>query len=299
MRESRLMQTRMIGSQSQPRGDRDRRLDVAGPPRPARCPPQERTAHEVHLGPVHRAHTPTPRSTRSWSSWTRDWPASTADLTLVFSSMHHADELGRISAAFLEQGRTRHVLGCTGESIVGEDREVEGSPALAVWSITLPGRDDPSRSGSDEPGESRHRRGREDLRRPRAMPCCSCWATRSRSGPTSSSSRSTARSRGLRVVGGMASGSQVPRANQLVLDGEAFPRRGRGACCSAARSSVADRRQPGLPADRPHDDRDQGRAEHHPRAGPPPRARGPPRHVPGALPPTTSGGSRTACTSAG
>ena len=28
---------------------------------------------------------------------------------------------------------------------------------------------------------------------------------------------------GLRVVGGMASGSQVPRANQLVLDGKAFP----------------------------------------------------------------------------
>ena len=28
--------------------------------------------------------------------------------------------------------------------------------------------------------------------------------------------------RGLRVIGGMASGSQVPRANQLILDGEAF-----------------------------------------------------------------------------
>ncbi|MGZ3392137.1 MAG: FIST N-terminal domain-containing protein, partial [Isosphaeraceae bacterium] len=63
----------------------------------------------------------------------------TADLTLVFSSMHHADELGRIASAFLEQARTRHILGCTGESIVGDAREVEGSPALSVWSISLPG----------------------------------------------------------------------------------------------------------------------------------------------------------------
>src|SRR4051794_28493863 len=77
-----------------------------------------------------------------------------ADLTLLFSSMHHADELGRISAALLEQGRTRHVLGCTGESIIGEDREVEGSPALAAWSIAMPGVSlAPLRLG--EPGEGR------------------------------------------------------------------------------------------------------------------------------------------------
>ena len=63
----------------------------------------------------------------------------TADLCLVFSSMHHADELARLAASLREQGNARHVLGCTGESMVGEDREVEGSPALAVWSITLPG----------------------------------------------------------------------------------------------------------------------------------------------------------------
>ncbi len=63
----------------------------------------------------------------------------TADLCMIFSSMHHADELARLAATLREQGKTRHVLGCTGESMVGEDREVERSPALAVWSITLPG----------------------------------------------------------------------------------------------------------------------------------------------------------------
>ena len=40
--------------------------------------------------------------------------------------------------------------------------------------------------------------------------------------------------------------------------------------------------QPGLPADRPPDDRHQGRAEHDPRAGPPPVAGSPPRAVRGA-----------------
>ncbi len=77
----------------------------------------------------------------------------TADLTLVFSSMHHADELGRIAAAFQEQQRTRHVLGCTGESIVGEGRELERTPALSVWTISMPGVSiRPLRLG--EPGES-------------------------------------------------------------------------------------------------------------------------------------------------
>ena len=62
-----------------------------------------------------------------------------ADLCVVFSSMHHADELGRIAADLMERGQARHVLGCTGESLVAEDHEVEGSPALAVWAIGLPG----------------------------------------------------------------------------------------------------------------------------------------------------------------
>ncbi len=77
----------------------------------------------------------------------------TADLSLIFSSMHHADELGRIGSACLEQAHTRHILGCTGESIVGDAREVERSPALSVWSISLPGVSiQPLRLG--EPGES-------------------------------------------------------------------------------------------------------------------------------------------------
>jgi small ligand-binding sensory domain FIST len=142
-----------------------------------------------------------------------------ADLTVIFSSMHHADELGRIGAAFLEQGRTRHVLGCTGETIIAEDREVEGSPALAAWSITLPGVSiEPLRLG--EPGETpRPWAGSlDDPERAVLLLLGDPFSFRA----DDLLKQLNKDVRGLRVVGGMASGSQVPRANQLVLDGKAF-----------------------------------------------------------------------------
>ena len=66
----------------------------------------------------------------------------------------------------------------------------------------------------------------------------------------------------------MASGGQAPGQNRLVLDGEVFDD---GAVGVAIGGEVRVRigGQPGLPADRPADDRHQGRAEPDPRAGPP------------------------------
>ena len=143
----------------------------------------------------------------------------TTDLTLIFSSMHHADELGRIAAAFLQQARTRHVLGCTGESIVGDGREVEDSPALSVWSISLPGVSiRPLRLR--EPGESviPWAEGIENPERSAVLLLGDPFSFR-----TDDFLRQVnVEAGGLRVFGGMASGSQVPRANQLVLDGQAF-----------------------------------------------------------------------------
>jgi small ligand-binding sensory domain FIST len=143
-----------------------------------------------------------------------------ADLAVIFASMHHADDFVRVAASLLEEGLGRHVLGCTGESLVAEDREVEGSPALAAWCITLPGVSiHPLRL--DEPGEPPFDWA-QDLKDPdRALLLLLgdpfsfrvdrflAWVNE--------------HVRGLRVIGGMASGSQVPRGNQLVLDGEAFP----------------------------------------------------------------------------
>jgi small ligand-binding sensory domain FIST len=142
-----------------------------------------------------------------------------ADLCLIFSSIHHADELARLAASIREQGNGRHVLGCTGESMVGEDREIEGSPALAVWSIKLPGVTiRPIRL--DEPGASALDWA-QNLDQPEKAVLILLGD------PFSFRvddllKRINQEVRGLRVIGGMASGSQVPRANQLILGDEAF-----------------------------------------------------------------------------
>ncbi len=144
----------------------------------------------------------------------------TADLTLIFSSMHHADELGRIASAFIKENRTHHVLGCTGESIVGGGKEVEGAPALSVWSISLPGvAIRPLRLG--EPGESgiAWAEGIENAERSVVLLLGDPFSFRT----DDFLGKVNKEVGGLRMVGGMASGSQVPRGNQLLLDGEAFP----------------------------------------------------------------------------
>ena len=53
--------------------------------------------------------------------------------------MHHAEALAEIAAEVTRHGLGQNVLGCTGESIVGEDQEIEGAPALSLWSLRLPG----------------------------------------------------------------------------------------------------------------------------------------------------------------
>src|SRR5262245_27988557 len=59
--------------------------------------------------------------------------AGPADLAVIFCSGHHADSLGQIAETIRGKSLGRHVIGCTGESIIGEDREIEQSPALSLW----------------------------------------------------------------------------------------------------------------------------------------------------------------------
>lgn len=143
-----------------------------------------------------------------------------ADFCVLFASMHHADELGRFAAELMERGRVRHVMGCTAESLAGEDREVEGVAGLALWAISLPGLEvEPLRL--DEPAGPALDRI-EELQKPEEAVLLLLGD------PFSFRTEDLLKRLnqslpGLRVIGGMASGSQVPRANQLVLDGAAFP----------------------------------------------------------------------------
>lgn len=140
-----------------------------------------------------------------------------ADLALIFASMHHADHLGRLSAALADRGLGRHVVGCTGESIVGEGREVEGGSALAVWAIQMPGATlRPTRiDGADDRIETFRGRGADEaslllLGDPFSFPPDPWLARLFEAAP------------GFRVMGGMASGSHTPGENRLVLDGQVF-----------------------------------------------------------------------------
>jgi small ligand-binding sensory domain FIST len=65
--------------------------------------------------------------------------AGAADLVMVFVSPHHADHAEKIAAAICEAARTENLLGCTGESIVAGEQEIEGQPAIAVWVAQMPG----------------------------------------------------------------------------------------------------------------------------------------------------------------
>jgi small ligand-binding sensory domain FIST len=69
----------------------------------------------------------------------REALGATADLAVVFVSPLLGPDLAMIAAEVRRLTGTRHLIGATGESIVGVGREIEGAPALSVWLASLPG----------------------------------------------------------------------------------------------------------------------------------------------------------------
>src|SRR5262245_20149447 len=66
-------------------------------------------------------------------------PGVRPDVTLVFVSPHHGPNFAPLVEAICDGLDTEAVLGCTGEAIVGGPREIEGQPAVALWTARLPG----------------------------------------------------------------------------------------------------------------------------------------------------------------
>ena len=142
-----------------------------------------------------------------------------ADLVVAFASSHHADSLKRLGTILHESGLTRHSLGCTGETIVGDGREVEDGPALSVWAVKLPEaqfraiRIDNHVDGDGIEGLKENRRDEETillLGDPFSFDPGPWLKKLDKEVP------------GLRVLGGMASASQAPRGNRLLLDGRVW-----------------------------------------------------------------------------
>ena len=61
------------------------------------------------------------------------------DLVVCFMSMHHADVAAGIALGLSERTGTSNLIGCTGQGVIGEGRELEDGPALSLWAARLPG----------------------------------------------------------------------------------------------------------------------------------------------------------------
>lgn len=146
-----------------------------------------------------------------------------ADVALVFASPHHGDALGRTAADLLDRGLTRHVIGCTGETIVGDGEEVEGRAALVVWAASLPGMTVATHRPTIDGGRLTGwglapPSGGAAGPRPTAILLADPFSF-----PVERFLRDLRESDpGVRVVGGMASAAQTPGGNRLVVGGQAY-----------------------------------------------------------------------------
>jgi small ligand-binding sensory domain FIST len=55
------------------------------------------------------------------------------DLAVVFFSPHHADAASEFGPRLRQRLGARCLLGCIGEAVIGNDREVEGRAAVSLW----------------------------------------------------------------------------------------------------------------------------------------------------------------------
>jgi small ligand-binding sensory domain FIST len=64
---------------------------------------------------------------------------STVDLAFVFFSPHHTESAEFLTSMVQERLHPKVLLGCSAESVIGGDQEVEGQPAFCLWAANLPG----------------------------------------------------------------------------------------------------------------------------------------------------------------
>lgn len=60
------------------------------------------------------------------------------NLAMLFASPHHLDDIEIAATNVCSAIGSEALLGCTGESIIGGDREVEQGPAISLWLASLP-----------------------------------------------------------------------------------------------------------------------------------------------------------------
>jgi len=146
-------------------------------------------------------------------------------LALLFVSHEHADAFERIARDVRARTGADRLVGCGGDTIVGNGREVEEGPCVSVWLASFPeGEVEAFALDVEQEEDGLHVRGfpgagtapeRDGprslllLAEPYTFPADQFLQELNESVP------------GLRVMGGMASGGRGPGSNVLFLDDEA------------------------------------------------------------------------------
>lgn len=143
-----------------------------------------------------------------------------AGLACAFFSPHHRDAADELAQEICSRLGTECLLGCTAEAVIGNGLEVEAAPALSLWAAVLPGVEiSPLRlsyhrspDGGAIDGFPDHLAGEWPagaallaVGDPFSFPADELLARLNDDRP------------GVPVIGGMASGSQRPQGNRLLL----------------------------------------------------------------------------------
>jgi small ligand-binding sensory domain FIST len=62
------------------------------------------------------------------------------ELTLLFFSPHHSENADELARDGSQRLGAQCLIGCTGETIIGNDQEIEGGPALSLWAGSWAGK---------------------------------------------------------------------------------------------------------------------------------------------------------------
>ncbi|MGH2404518.1 MAG: FIST signal transduction protein [bacterium] len=63
------------------------------------------------------------------------------DLCFLFANHAYADDFGVLLADVADATSARIIIGCSGQGVIGVEREIEGEPALTLMALRLPGAD--------------------------------------------------------------------------------------------------------------------------------------------------------------
>ena len=148
------------------------------------------------------------------------------DLSFLFVSHFHAESFEEVARRVYQTSRTRVLLGCTGESIVGGSEEIESGPAITLWASVLPrAQIEPFHVQFSQTPDgivcsghpSARAEGKSDVRAVFALgePFSAV--------PNSIIDRFADELPGVPLIGGMASGGTGPDMNRLFLNSKAIP----------------------------------------------------------------------------